>query len=207
MHYGSGLPGAGLLILFSLVASLILPPLAMAAGEVQTTRQTVELKTRYGTVFDAYVAGPVDAAGGVLLVPGLTGMDGNLAGWVDALGALGYRVIATGLYDGRPVRTLRMAQQVRQDTDPVWMEANVQGGIDRLSGKQQRLAVMVFDQGTELAGKIQGMTPSRVAAWISVAAASPIAAKAPVLRLGHARPTRDAVAAVGDFLGKTLSAR
>jgi len=64
-------------------------------GETQT------LHTTDGHPFAAYLAGPEQTRGAVLLCHEWWGLKGHNLAWADHLAEAGYRAIAVDLYDGR----------------------------------------------------------------------------------------------------------
>src|SRR5215208_5293760 len=80
----------------TIVALLVL--LALREAPAQTA-QTLSLDSSRS--FAVYVAGPRDAAEGIVLVHDFFGVSPFFLGAVDRLAKRGYRVIGVDLYDGR----------------------------------------------------------------------------------------------------------
>lgn len=119
-----------------------------AAG---TAGEWVTLTTAYGTHFDAYAAGPEDAAVGVLLLHDRLGFNRELITWADRLAAQGYRALAIDLYDGRRARSWQHATSIMNAIDHVWAESDIAAAIKALQAPGRKLALLGWDWGAEQA--------------------------------------------------------
>lgn len=126
------------------------------------------LPTAYQTRFDAYVAGPEGAPVGVLLVPDRWGLNAEVRAWADRVAALGCRVVAVDLYDGRPVRgDAQDALRVWRTIDPVWIESDLDGAAAELRRGSRQLVVMAWGKGVKAAAGLQARQPDAVAALVT----------------------------------------
>src|SRR6201986_5571318 len=61
--------------------------------------ETIKLKSADGFSFSAYVAGPANAAKGVVVVQEIFGVNHHIRDMADRFAALGYAVVAPALFD------------------------------------------------------------------------------------------------------------
>jgi len=138
------------------------PPAAEpAAGRM------VSLPTAYHTRFDAYLAGAEDAAVGVLLVHDRWGLNAEVRAWADRVAALGCRVIAVDLYDGRRAADADNAIAVWRSIDPVWIEADLDAAFAYLRRTQGRVVLMGWGKGVGAAAALVKRQPGAVAAMVT----------------------------------------
>ena len=109
--------------------------------------QMIKLPTAYTTSIRAYVAGPPDARLGVLLVHDRWGLGDQVRAWADRIAALGYRAVAIDLYDGRPVTKVSLGPEIWRSIDPVWIEADMDGGLAYLQRTQTRIVAAGWGNG------------------------------------------------------------
>ena len=95
--------------------------------EVQTGEVTI--KSVLGTSLHGYVAGPEDAAVGILILHDRWGINGSIRQWVDRFAAKGYRALAIDVFDGRISNQMRLASEIMNATDPEWVKADVMAGL------------------------------------------------------------------------------
>src|SRR5690554_7044668 len=79
-------------------------PVLAHAEDVAPAGRMVAVPTAWGTSFEGYLAGPADAGLGLLLVHDRWGLNPQVRQWADRMAALGYRVLAVDLFDGRVAR-------------------------------------------------------------------------------------------------------
>jgi carboxymethylenebutenolidase len=83
----------------------VLAGLLVSAKSIADEGSNMVLKTKAGSSFQVYAAGPKDARRGILLVHGWWGLNDQARSWTDRFAALGYRVMAIDLYDGKVATT------------------------------------------------------------------------------------------------------
>lgn len=128
----------------------------------------VSLPTAWHTRFDAYLAGAEDAAVGVLLVHDRWGLNGEVRAWADRVAALGFRVLAVDLYDGRPARgDAQFALAVWRSIDPVWIEADLDAALAFLRRTQGRIVAMAWGKGVQEAAGLLTRHPGAVRALVT----------------------------------------
>lgn len=127
----------------------------------------VNLRTAYQTQFEAYLAGPREAAAGVLLVPDRWGLNREVKDWADRVAGLGFRVLAIDLYDGRSPRDAQSAHEIWRSIDPVWIEADLDAGLTYLRQAQGRIIVSGFGKGGAVAGELAARHPGAVDALVT----------------------------------------
>ena len=76
--------------------------LALLATNEASAQVAKTLRADASHSFAVYVAGPRDAAEGIVLVHDFFGVSPFFLGAVDRLAKRGYRVVGVDLYDGRP---------------------------------------------------------------------------------------------------------
>ena len=116
-----------------------------------TNGHPVTLKTNYGTESWAYVAGPDEAAIGLVLLHDRFGLDQYTLGAADKLAAAGYRVVAVDLFDGRTNTDPDLAERQARAIDPAWSEANVRAALDYLNQVPRKLGVIGWGSGGSVA--------------------------------------------------------
>jgi dienelactone hydrolase len=107
----------------------------------------VAIPTAWGTSFEGYLAGPADARLGLLLVHDRWGLNPQVRQWADRMAALGYRVLAVDLFDGRVARRVEDGPAIWRGIDPVWTVANVDGALDFLRERQTHVVALGFGKG------------------------------------------------------------
>lgn len=138
------------------------------AAAAEPAGRAVQLTTAYGTQFDAYVAGPEDAARGIVAVHDRWGLNAPVRAWADRLAGLGFRVVAVDLYDGRPVRPASLAWEYWNGIDPVWMEADLDAALAFLQRRGEGGHVVVaWGRGADPARALVRRSPEAVTALVT----------------------------------------
>ena len=107
----------------------------------------VTLKQGDGREFRAFVAGPADAKGAVLIVHDYFGISGATKESVQRLGALGYRSIAVDLYGGKSAASHEDAVKLMQSLDGNASSKILQAGLDYLKQPGRKVATIGFSMG------------------------------------------------------------
>jgi len=127
----------------------------------------INLRTDFGTTFNAYAVGDQTAENGVLLVHDKWGLDQQVIQWADHFAELGYRVLAVDLYDGRQVSNAEMADEVFRQIDPVWIEADLKGAVKYLKQSQRKIVSMGWGMGGEHALSLALQEPQDISAVVT----------------------------------------
>lgn len=135
-------------------------------AEENPSGRIITLETAYGTHFDAYAAGPEDAALAVLLLHDRFGMSPQLREWTERFAGLGYHVLAIDLYDGRRAEKWKHATSIMKSIDPVWSEANVAAGLKYLKPDERKVVMLGWDYGGTQALLATLAAPAAVAATV-----------------------------------------
>ena len=135
---------------------------ASAASAEMTT-----LKTAYGTSFDAYVAGPVDAKIGIVIGHDRWGLADEVKVWADRYAKQGFQVVVADLFDGRPVPRDSTAKMVMAQTDPEWVIANLNGAIDYLKREQDLVAAIGWGYGAKHLYQIASSNDANIDALVA----------------------------------------
>jgi carboxymethylenebutenolidase len=114
-------------------------------GATAQTEQTVSLDS--SRTFAVYVAGPRDAAEGVVLVHDFFGVSPFFLGAVNRLAKRGYRVVGVDLYDGRRATTHAEAGALLGGLDAALATRKIDAAVATLTGHQRKLAVIGFSMG------------------------------------------------------------
>lgn len=120
----------------------VLPTWAQPRSGVPLT-----LKTAYGTEAAAYVAGPDEAAIGIVVLHDRFGLDKYTLDAADRLATAGYRVVAVDLFDGRTNNDPELAERQSRAIDPAWSEANVRAALSYLNQTPRKLGVIGWGFG------------------------------------------------------------
>lgn len=136
------------------------------AEESALTGRWQMLSSPYNTSFNAYIAGPVDATGGILLIHDRYGLTPRMQRWADQLARQGYRVVVPDLFDGRTVNNPPHALHVMRDIDPTWTLANLAGALDYLKNPHRKIAIIGTDYGGDFALPATAQDPTAVDAII-----------------------------------------
>jgi len=102
----------------------------------------VTIKSAIGTSLQAYVAGPGDAALGILILHDRWGVNASIRQWVDRFAAKGYRALAIDVFDGRISKQMRLASEIMNATDPEWVKADVMAGLNYLKKDGRKVVTL-----------------------------------------------------------------
>jgi carboxymethylenebutenolidase len=125
--------------------------------------------------FNVYVAGPIDAREGIVLVHDWFGVSPSLLGAAERLAKLGYRVIAVDLYDGRRATTHEEAGALLGSLDASLAAQKIDAAIQSLNTRPRRLAVMGFSMGVKhaLAAALRNESIRATVLWYGETVNSP----------------------------------
>ena len=161
----AGTPGFRAWIAALLLALLGIGPVH-AQEAVASDGRMISVQTAYGTAFDAYLSGPRDARLGVVLVHDRWGLNPQVKAWADRVAALGHRVLAVDLYDGRPVGKPALGIEVWRSIDPVWIEANLDAALAFMRSAQQHVVVLGWGKGIGAVGELARRSPNALAGLV-----------------------------------------
>jgi carboxymethylenebutenolidase len=136
-------------------------------GNALENPETIELRTSDGTVFPAYVSGPVDSVAGILMAHDWFGASPFYKETAVRLGELGYRVIAIDYYGGVDATTHKEANALMQQVNASLTAAKVRAGLDALKMDGRKVATFGFSLGAEYAyrGALNDPDVVAVALW------------------------------------------
>ena len=109
--------------------------------------RTVTLHTSASEPFAAYVAGPENAARGVILVHDWFGTSPFYSAAIEKLAGKGYRVVAVDLYSGRHATTHDGAAALLSSIKDDVVARELDAAIGSLEQPGRRIAVMGFSMG------------------------------------------------------------
>ena len=121
--------------------------LALVASREAPAQTAQTLRADSARRFTVYVAGPRDAAEGIVLVHDFFGVSPFFLGAVDRLAKRGYRVIGVDLYDGRRATSHTDALALLHGVDTALATRKIDAAVASLKGRQHKLAVMGFSMG------------------------------------------------------------
>ncbi len=106
--------------------------------------ETIKLKASDGFSFSAYVAGPADAAKGVVVVQEIFGVNHHIRDMADRFAALGYAVVAPALFDraepnvelGYTPDDISKGRDYRMKLSDAEVMKDIEAAADHLSGKK-----------------------------------------------------------------------
>ncbi|MFQ5470155.1 MAG: dienelactone hydrolase family protein [Gammaproteobacteria bacterium] len=145
----------------------VIPIEAEVLPRPQITGSVVNLRSRFGTQFDAYVVGKEHAQYGVILVHDEWGLNDYVKAWADKFAQRGYRAIAVDLFDGREVYNKDLAQLVISQIDPVWVDADLKAALNYLMMNQGKIVVLGWGPGAEHAVELTINWPDDISATIA----------------------------------------
>ncbi len=128
----------------------------------------VTLKQSDGREFRAFVAGPADAKGAVLIVHDYFGISDATKESVQRLGALGYRSIAVDLYGGKSANSNDDAAKLMQSLDQTTSNKILQAGLDYLKEPGRKLATIGFSMGGQESLNANLKDPEAVSATVMI---------------------------------------
>lgn len=109
--------------------------------------QTITLQAKDGSYHTAYVAGPENAAAGVLLVHDYFGMSDFTKSAVEHLASLGYYSMAVDLYQGQVATSDEEATSLMNSLDGNLAAMIIAGGASHLKHKVDKAGVLGFSMG------------------------------------------------------------
>ena len=121
---------------------------AVSSANAQTP-QTLRADSSHA--FTVYVAGPRDAAEGVVLVHDFFGVSPFFLGAVNRLAKLGYRVVGVDLYDGRRATTHGEAGALLGGLDTALAARKIDAAVAAQMARPRKLAVIGYSMGGRLA--------------------------------------------------------
>ncbi|MDR2876687.1 MAG: dienelactone hydrolase family protein, partial [Chromatiales bacterium] len=136
---------------------------AAAAQQPASQGHMVRVPTAYSTYFEGYLAGPSDARLGVVLVHDRWGLNAQVKAWADRVAALGYRVLAVDLFDGRLVRRPQDWRMVWRAIDPVWTAANMDGVLRYMRAGETPVVAIGWGKGIGPLGDLLRRSPTALA--------------------------------------------
>lgn len=107
----------------------------------------VTFGTEDGSEVRGFVAGPVDAKAGVLVIHDYLGISDSTREAVEHLGALGYRALAVDLYRGKFATTHDEAVKLMQSLNRTHTDKVLQAGLDYLKRPGRKLGTLGFSMG------------------------------------------------------------
>ncbi|MFL5617019.1 MAG: dienelactone hydrolase family protein [Gemmatimonadaceae bacterium] len=125
-------------------AVALLALLAARSAPAQTA-QTLRADSSHS--FTVHVAGPRDAAEGVVLVHDFFGVSPFFLGAVGRLAKRGYRVVGVDLYDGHRATSHAEAGALLGALDTALAARKIDAAVAALTARQRRLAVIGFSMG------------------------------------------------------------
>ena len=128
----------------------------------------VTLKQSDGNEFRAFVAGPVDAKAGVLIVHDYFGISDATKQSVERLGALGYRSVAVDLYGGKSATSHEEAVKLMQSLDRKATDKILQAGLDSIKQPGRKLATIGFSMGGQESLNANLNDPEAVSATVLI---------------------------------------
>jgi carboxymethylenebutenolidase len=129
--------------------AVALSSLFAVRGANAQTAQTLRADSSHG--FTVYVAGPRDAAEGVVLVHDFFGVSPFYLGAINRLAKLGYRVVGVDLYDGRRATTHAEAGALSAGLDTALAARKIDAAVAAQRVRPRKLAVIGYSMGGRLA--------------------------------------------------------
>lgn len=148
------------------VAAMMMFAAVLARADDAPAGRMIDVGTVWGTSFRGYVAGPDDARLGVVLVHDRWGLNGQVKAWADRVAALGHRVLAVDLYDGRVAGRAADGPVIWRSIDPVWTEANVDGALAFFRERQARVVAIGWGKGIGPLGDLVRRAPASLAGLV-----------------------------------------
>lgn len=157
-----------LFLLMLLLLTLAGSGIAENSSSVAEKGRFVTLKQNDGSELRAFVAGPADANGAVLVVHDYLGISDATKQSVEHLGALGYRTIAVDLYGGKSATSHEEAVKLMQSLDRKATDRILQTGLDYLKQLGRKLATLGFSMGGQESLIANLNDPDEVSATVMV---------------------------------------
>jgi carboxymethylenebutenolidase len=119
--------------------------------------ETIKLKASDGFTLDAYVAGPANAAKGIIVIQEIFGVNHHIRDMAERYGAAGYAVVAPAVYDrvekgfevGYTADDIAKGRDVRMKLDDGKLMLDVEAAAAHLAGK--KLAIVGYCFGGTVA--------------------------------------------------------
>ncbi|MDX9740544.1 MAG: dienelactone hydrolase family protein [Gammaproteobacteria bacterium] len=146
--------------------TLMVCMVAMARADDAPAGRMVEVATVWGTSFEGYLAGPADARLGVVLVHDRWGLNPQVRQWADRVAALGHRVLAVDLFDGRVARRPEDGLALWRGIDPVWTVANVDAALAFLRERQTHVVALGWGKGIGPLGDLARRSPASLSGMV-----------------------------------------
>ena len=140
----------------------------LSAPPVVEKGRFVTLKLDKGSELRAFVAGPADAKGGVLVVHDYLGISESTKQAVEHLGGLGYRTIAVDLYGGKSATSHEEAVKMMQSLNRESTDKILPVGLDYLMQPGRRLATLGFSMGGQESLNANLNDPEAVSATVII---------------------------------------
>ena len=157
-----------LFLLMLLLLTLAGSGIAESTSSVAEKGWFVNLKQNDGSDLRAFVAGPADANGAVLVVHDYLGISDATKQSVEHLGALGYRTIAVDLYGGKSATSHEEAVKLMQSLDRKATDKILQTGLDYLKQPGRKLATLGFSMGGQESLIANLNNPDEVSATVMI---------------------------------------
>ena len=164
-------PSHPLLALLLLLSALSLP--AMAELPAYNTKiptsfagKLESFNTPDGGVFNIYVSGPDNSKASIVMIHEWWGLNPHIKGLADQLGALGYRVYAVDLYDGKLTDDPGAASMYMKMDDPAKSLAKLKTAIGAAFTRHGRVATIGWCFGGGWSLKASLAEPEKVAATV-----------------------------------------
>ena len=157
-----------LFLLMLLLLTLAGSGIAESTSSVGEKGWFVNLKQNDGSDLRAFVAGPADANGAVLVVHDYLGISDATKQSVEHLGALGYRTIAVDLYGGKSATSHEEAVKLMQSLDRKTTDKILQTGLDYLKQPGRKLATLGFSMGGQESLIANLNNPDEVSATVMI---------------------------------------
>lgn len=155
--------------LLAIGAILLLTVSVGVAAERQG--KPIEIKTAYGTFFDAYQVGPEDSTQSVLIIHDRWGLDSLAMNWADRFAEQGFLALAIDLYDGRVAKKKdeEHATALMRQMAPEWVDANLLAAISYLNELPgRRVSLLGFGYGGSAAMRATVIDPLSVISTVNI---------------------------------------
>src|SRR6516165_11692609 len=157
-----------LFLLMLLLLTLAGSGIAESNSCVAERGRFVTLKQNDGNELRAFVAGPADANGAILVVHDYLGISEATKQSVEHLGALGYRTIAVDLYGGKSATSHEEAVKLMQSLDRKATDKILQVGLDYLKQSGRKVATIGFSMGGQESLSANLNDPEAVSATVII---------------------------------------
>jgi carboxymethylenebutenolidase len=128
--------------------------------------KTIQLHTAEGRPFDAYLAGPEDTRGAVMILHEWWGVKPHNREWADRLADLGYLALVVDLYDGRVTDDPEQASGWMREIDQALADEKLKAALSYLSTAGRRIATYGCSFGGKESMQATLLAPHQVAATI-----------------------------------------